>query len=71
MDYIVRMKFLAFSNDIICTATLAHGDHAALVFTSLVLVNLDVNVLLNIPRASYNQCSTDKVNMGAWILQQN
>ena len=27
---LMRMKFLAFSNDIIHTATLAHGDHVTL-----------------------------------------
>ena len=27
---LMRMKLLAFSNDIICTATPAHGDHVIL-----------------------------------------
>ena len=30
INELVRMKFLAFSNDIICTAILAHSDHVTL-----------------------------------------
>ena len=56
---LMRMKLLAFSNDIIHTATPAHG--------------ID-NVLYDIPRAttmntSYNYM--DDVNVGTWIFQQN
>ena len=34
---LMRMKFLAFSNDIICTATLAHGDHSTLTMCCTIL----------------------------------